>query len=272
MFTTKKMSLIAMLIMVMLVAAACGDKAKESSSAEEKVQTENAAKTDNAANDDAKKEAANNETADDEAGESKETSAEASTDEDKTKNVELGTTEKGSYTNDYFGVSLKFPETWEFQDAAGMNELTNASSEAIAGDDATKKKQMELSMQKTLNLLMASELPLGGQEVGPSAMAIAEKVSLLQGIRNGKDYLEATKKFMQDSQFPYEYDDITTETIGGKEMDLMKITMDAGNGTTITQEYYSTILEGYAFNFIFTYLDDKSKATIDEIKQSVQFK
>lgn len=77
---------------------------------------------------------------------------------------------------------------------------------------------------------------------------------------------------MQDSQFPYEYNDITTETIGGKEMDLMKITMDAGNGTTLTQEYYSTILEGYAFNFIFTYLDDKSKATIDEIKQSVQFK
>lgn len=267
MFKTKKLSLIAMLIMVMLVAAACGDKAKESNNAEEKVQTENAAKTDNAATDDANKEAADNE-----AGESKEASAEVSTDEDKTKNVELGTTEKGSYTNDYFGVSLKFPETWEFQDAAGMNELTSASSEAIAGDDATKKKQMELSMQKTLNLLMASELPLGGQEVGPSAMAIAEKVSLLQGIRNGKDYLEATKKFMQDSQFPYEYDDITTETIGGKEMDLMKITMDAGNGTTITQEYYSTILEGYAFNFIFTYLDDKSKAAIDDIKQSVQFK
>ena len=119
---------------------------------------------------------------------------------------------------------------------------------------------------------MASELPLGGQEVGPSAMAIAEKVSLLQGIRTGKDYLEATKKFMVDSQFPYEYKDIATETIGGKEMDVMQITMDAGDGTTITQDYYSTIIEGYAFNFIFTYLDDASKAEIDNIKKSVQFK
>jgi hypothetical protein len=48
--------------------------------------------------------------------------------------------------------------------------------------------------------------------------------------------------------------------------------MDAGDGTTITQDYYSTIIEGYAFNFIFTYVDEKSKSEIDTIKKSVQFK
>ncbi|MFS0871891.1 hypothetical protein [Paenibacillus xylanilyticus] len=257
---TKRTSLFAMLIMVMLVAAACGDKADNTAQTEDTTKTETAA----AADTDATKT---------EDTENTEASTEPATDEeDNSQNVELGTTEKGSYTNDYFGVSLKFPEEWEFQDAAGMNELTSASSDAIAGDDDTKKKQLELSQAKTLNLLMASELPLGGQEVGPSAMAIAEKVSLLQGIRTGKDYLEATKKFMVDSQFPYDYKEISTETIGGKEMDVMQITMDAGDGTTITQDYYSTIIDGYAFNFIFTYLDDASKAEIDNIKKSVQFK
>lgn len=256
---TKKTSLFTMLIMMMLVAAACGDKADNNAQTEDTTKTETATATDT-------------DTAKTEDTESTETSTDAAAEEDNSANVELGTTEKGSYTNDYFGVSLKFPEEWEFQDAEGMNELTSASSDAIAGDDDTKKKQLELSQTKTLNLLMASELPLGGQEVGPSAMAIAEKVSLLQGIRTGKDYLEATKKFMVDSQFPYEYKDIATETIGGKEMDVMQITMDAGDGTTITQDYYSTIIEGYAFNFIFTYLDDASKAEIDNIKKSVQFK
>ncbi|WP_418038817.1 hypothetical protein [Paenibacillus xylanilyticus] len=256
---TKKTSLFTMLIMMMLVAAACGDKADNNAQTEDTTKTETAAATDT-------------DTAKTEDTESTEPSTDAAAEEDNSANVELGTTEKGSYTNDYFGVSLKFPEEWEFQDAEGMNELTSASSDAIAGDDDTKKKQLELSQTKTLNLLMASELPLGGQEVGPSAMAIAEKVSLLQGIRTGKDYLEATKKFMVDSQFPYEYKDIATETIGGKEMDVMQITMDAGDGTTITQDYYSTIIEGYAFNFIFTYLDDASKAEIDNIKKSVQFK
>lgn len=251
-----------MLIMILLVAAACGDKADNNAKTNDSTATETTAGTDT---DTAK-------TEDTEKTESSEPSTSESKETDNSKDVELGTTEKGSYNNDYFGVSLKFPEAWEFQDAAGMNELTNASSEVIAGDDETKKKQIELSQAKTLNLLMASQYPLDGGQVGPSAMAIAEKVSLLQGIRTGKDYLKATKKFMEDSQFPYEYKEFTTETIGGKEMDLMQITMDAGNGSTITQDYYSTIIEGYAFNFIFTYLDDTTKAEIDNIKKSVQFK
>ncbi|WP_408892501.1 hypothetical protein [Paenibacillus taichungensis] len=258
----KKASLFAMLIMILLVAAACGEKADNNAKTNESTATEITAGTDT---DTAK-------TEDTENTESSEASTSESKETDSSKDVELGTTEKGSYNNDYFGVSLKFPEAWEFQDAEGMNELTNASSEVIAGDDETKKKQIELSQAKTLNLLMASKYPLDGSQVGPSAMAIAEKVSLLQGIRTGKDYLKATKKFMMDSQFPYEYKEFTTETIGGKEMDLMQITMDAGNGSTITQDYYSTIIEGYAFNFIFTYLDDTTKAEIDNIKKSVQFK
>jgi len=256
----KKASLFAMLIMILLIAAACGDKADNNAKSKESTATETTAGTDTAKTEDTE----NTESSKASTSESKET--------DNSKDVELGTTEKGSYNNDYFGVSLKFPEAWEFQDAEGMNELTNASSEVIAGDDETKKKQIELSQAKTLNLLMASQYPLDGSQVGPSAMAIAEKVSLLQGIRTGKDYLEATKKFMVDSQFPYEYKEFTTETIGGKEMDLMQITMDAGDGSTITQDYYSTIIEGYAFNFIFTYLDDTTKAEIDNIKKSVQFK
>ncbi|MDN8588472.1 hypothetical protein Q0V21_06800 [Paenibacillus sp. 11B] len=258
----KKASLFSMLIMILLVASACGDKADNNAKTNESTTTETTTGTDT---DTAK-------TEDTENTESSEASTSESKETDNSKEVELGTTEKGSYNNDYFGVSLKFPEAWEFQDADGMNELTSASSEAIAGDDETKKKQIELSQAKTLNLLMASQYPLDGGQVGPSAMAIAEKVSLLQGIRTGKDYLEATKKFMVNSQFPYEYKEFTTETIGGKEMDLMQITMDAGNGSTITQDYYSTIIEGYAFNFIFTYLDDTSKAEIDTIKKSVQFK
>ncbi|QLG39069.1 hypothetical protein HW560_13835 [Paenibacillus sp. E222] len=259
---SKKASLFAMLIMILLVAAACGDKADNNAKTNESTATETTAGRDT---DTAKTEDTDN-------TENSEASTSESKETDNSKDVELGTTEKGSYNNDYFGVSLKFPEAWEFQDAEGMNELTNASSEVIAGDDETKKKQIELSQAKTQNLLMASQYPLDGGQVGPSAMAIAEKVSLLQGIRTGKDYLKATKKFMMDSQFPYEYKEFTTETIGGKEMDLMQITMDAGDGSTITQDYYSTIIEGYAFNFIFTYLDDTTKAEIDNIKKSVQFK
>ncbi|PYE49711.1 hypothetical protein HUB98_09730 [Paenibacillus barcinonensis] len=264
----KKNALLAMLIMMMLVAVACGNKADNTAKSNESTTAETTtAGTDNAASqtDDMHKT--------DEAGtDSTDTSSENNKASDDTSKVELGTTQKGSYTNDYFGVSLKFPESWEYEDVQGMNKLTNAASDDIAGNDEKKKKQIELSQAKTLNLLMASQYPLDGSKAGPSAMAIAEKVNLLQGIFTGKDYLKATKRFMEESNFPYEYKDFTTETIGGKKMDLMQITMDAGNGTTLTQDYYSTIIGGYAFNFIFTYLDEQTKTEIDTIKKSIQFK
>lgn len=117
-----------MLIMIMLVAAACGDKADNTAATEEPTPTETTTGTDS-------------DTANTEETEKTEPASEESKETDNSQDVELGTTEKGSYNNDYFGVSLKFPEAWEFQDAAGMNELTSASSEAIAGDDETKKNK-----------------------------------------------------------------------------------------------------------------------------------
>ncbi|MNR56637.1 hypothetical protein D3C85_1772470 [compost metagenome] len=54
-------------------------------------------------------------------------------------------------------------------------------------------------------------------------------------------------------------------------MDLMKTSINTGNGV-VNQEYYSTIIDGYALNFILTYVDEKSKAETDKILESVSFK
>lgn len=265
---TKKTSLYAMLIMVMLVVAACGQKADNNEKdSNEPAATETTTGAGDTKTDDTDKTEAPNE---DKAEPSNEDNKESG----KTKNVNLGTTKKGSYTNDYFGVSLKFPKTWEYQDAETMNEIINDTAKEYAGDDKMKQKAFERSQAKTLNLLMISQYPLEGDQVGASVGAVAEKVSLLQGVRTGKDYLKATKevmKVMGDGLYT-DYKDFTKETIGGKEMDLMEIKIDAGDGSTITQEYMSTIINGYAFNFIFTYVDDASKSEIEKIKKSIQFK
>ncbi|MNO34535.1 hypothetical protein D3C76_245720 [compost metagenome] len=189
----------------------------------------------------------------------------------KDKEVSLGVTESGSYTNDYFGLSLNFPKEWVYQDADQMMKLMEAGQEVVAGDNEAKNKMLDLAKTKTLNLLMASEFPLDSGKTGPSAIAVAEKVSMLQGIKNGKDYLESSKKLMVDTKLPYEFEDIKTVKVGGKDMDLMKTSINTGNGV-VNQEYYSTIIDGYALNFILTYVDEKSKAETDKILESVSFK
>ncbi|AIQ68663.1 hypothetical protein PGRAT_14330 [Paenibacillus graminis] len=189
----------------------------------------------------------------------------------KDKEVSLGVTESGSYTNDYFGLSLKFPKEWGYQNADQMMKLMEAGQEVVAGDNKAKSKMLDLAKTKTLNLLMASEFPLDSGKTSPSVIAVAEKVSMLQGIKNGKDYLESSKKLMVDSKLPYKFEDIKTVKVGGKDMDLMKASIDAGAGV-VNQEYYSTIIDGYAFNLILTYIDEKSKAETDKIVESVSFK
>ncbi|WP_256700747.1 hypothetical protein [Paenibacillus sp. P46E] len=189
----------------------------------------------------------------------------------KDKEVSLGVTESGTYTNDYFGLSLNFPKEWVFQNADQMMKLMEAGQEVVAGGNEAKNKMLDLAKTKTLNLLMASEFPLDSGKSGPSAIAVAEKVSMLQGIKTGKDYLESSKKLMTDSKLPYEFEDIKTVKVGGKDMDLMKASINTG-AAVVTQEYYSTIIDGYAFNLILSYVDEKSKAETDKILESVSFK
>jgi hypothetical protein len=189
----------------------------------------------------------------------------------KSKEVSLGVTESGSYTNDYFGVSLSFPKEWTFQSAEQMMKLMSAGKDVVAGNDESKKKALDLAQTKTLNLLTASKFPLDSGKPGPSIVSVAEKVSLLQGVKNGKDYLEASKKLLTESKLPYTFQEIKSIKVGGKDMDVMQASIKSGT-TVVTQDYYSTIIDGYAFSFILSYVDDSSKAETDKILESVKFK
>lgn len=190
---------------------------------------------------------------------------------DKEKVISLGTTSSGSYTNDYFGVTIKFPSDWETQDMETMNQLSEAGAELIAGDDEEMKESLDLSQAKTLNLLMASKYPMDSAQPNPSIIVVGEKVSLLQGVKDGKDYLEASQELMAQTGLPYDFKDIETKDIGGKEFHLMEATISEGD-LSLSQVYYSTIIDGYAFNMITTYVDEETKAQAEEIIDSVTFK
>jgi hypothetical protein len=189
----------------------------------------------------------------------------------KDKEVSLGVTESGSYKNEFFGLSLTFPKEWVFEDADQMLKLMEAGQEVVAGNDKAKKKMLDLAQTKTLNLLMASQFPLDSGKSGPSAIAVAEKISMLQGIKDGKDYLESSKKQMVATKLPYEFEEVKSVKVGGKDMDVMKVSINTG-AAVVNQEYYSKIIEGYAFNLILTYVDDASKAETDKILESISFK
>jgi hypothetical protein len=193
---------------------------------------------------------------------------------EKYKEVSLGVTKSGSYSNDYFGMSLNFPTNWINQDADKMNELMDQSMEYMENaisDNEDKERVFNLAKARTLNLLCVSKFPLDAGEIGPSVIAYAEKLSP-EGINNGKGYLQVYKRQIEKTGFTYKFENIKTVYVGGKNMDMLKGSVDYGAAVKTTQEFYTRIMGEYAFCFVVTYIDDESKAETDKIMDSVSFK
>lgn len=256
----KKIGLLSIvLVLVMALASACGSKEKEASpspSPSPSQVSENA------------NEGADSETPSEE---NKENNDSDSKSDGSKKEVDLGSVVDGVYKNDYFGVTVDLPKDWEVQDAEVMKEMMEIGKDVIAGDDESKKKQLDLAELKVLNLLMVSQYPLGEVEPNPSVIVLAEKVSKLQGISSGEDYLLANKKVLESTGIPYEFNEITTTNIGGKEFHVMVLTVEIDTDFIMTQKYYSTVMNGYAFNFITTSADDETLAATDQVVQSAKF-
>lgn len=186
------------------------------------------------------------------------------------KEVSLGAVENNRYQNDYFGLRVDIPKDWKVADAKAFEQVTNAGKDVIAGDDSKMKKQLDLAEERVLNLLLTSKLPLNQSDaLNPNVVCTAEKLSFLQNVKDGEGYLKSSQKLMKNANLPYEFGDITTEKVGGKEFSVMPAKLDAGNGIVVSQKYYSRVMDGYALNFIQTYFDDATKAEVDQVLKSV---
>jgi len=183
--------------------------------------------------------------------------------------VDLGKVENGTYKNEYFGMSFQVPQGWNVQDEATMKQVNEAGKEIIAGDDKSKQKQLDLAELKVLNLAMVSKFPLG-TELNPTVISNAEKVNKSQ-VKTSKEYLEATKKMVIATQVPYQFKEITSVKVGGKDFDVLEANLSL-EGVNLTQKFYCTLMNGYALNLITAYADDETKAETDKIIESVSFK
>ncbi|MEC0242189.1 hypothetical protein P4H66_20500 [Paenibacillus dokdonensis] len=247
------------LVLLVLLISACGGKKAAEESEVKPAETVKAAESETTTNEDA---------------DVKETSENVSDNKDaadkKTKKTaDGGYVKDGIYTNDYFGLTVQMPKEWEVQGQDAMQDVMQTGKDIIANGDDDKQAALDEAEQKILNFFLTSKYPMNEQDINPSVISNAEKVSPLQ-VRNGKQYLEASQAMLKTTELPYEFDEIKTVNLGGKDFHMMTATLK-GNGITLNQRYYSTLTDGYAVNFISTYFDDASKAETDKVIQSVKF-
>ncbi|MGN7359067.1 hypothetical protein ACTHPF_17355 [Paenibacillus sp. SAF-054] len=245
------------LVLLVLLVSACGGKKAAEEPEAKPTETAEAADSGSKANEDE---------------DIKETSEEVADKKNADKpsgKADEGYLKDGVYTNEYFGMTVQMPQGWEVQGPGELEDVMETGKEIIADGDEDKQKALDKAELKVLNFFLASKSATDSQQMNPNVISNAEKVSKLQ-VRTAKQYLEASQTMLKQSNLPYEFDDIKSANVGGKEFQMMQATLQ-GDGVTVTQRYYSTLTDGYALNIITTFFDEASEAETEKMIQSVKF-
>ena len=188
------------------------------------------------------------------------------------KAINFGKYESGIYTNTFFKVKIAVPEKWSLMDKEARIEMLKQGGKLVAGDDKNLNEIMDAADFSSLNLLLASEYPIGApEESNPILILIAEKVDHLPGIIRGKDYHLQTKKLMASGALSVSYPkEIYEEQIDGISFDVLEVDTDV-NGEVVKQKQYARIMGKYVLLFGLTYVDGPGLQKLDRIMSSVDF-
>ncbi|MDQ6653452.1 MAG: hypothetical protein M3Y84_11985 [Acidobacteriota bacterium] len=129
------------------------------------------------------------------------------------------------------------------------------------------KTQMEAAVDRTINLLTISKVPLGTPgQLNALFMTLAEPVPL---SATGQFYIEKLKSVLQQSTVPLTFvDDQQVETINGVQFHTLTITIRPGE-SVVRQKYYVVIKKGYALGLITTIISDSDTEAMNGILKSV---
>lgn len=188
-------------------------------------------------------------------------------------NFDYGSVTDNVYTNDFFKCKIKLPENWIIQSKEQTERLADMGKDLVAGEDKKLETVIKASEINTANLLAVFQYELGSAvEYNPNIMIVAENVTNAPGIKKGSDYLFQSRRLLNQSQFQYDYlsEDFEDEMINGTEFFKMDAHMNY-MGLEIKQIYYSTIMSGFSFNVIVSYVNDDQKKVLLESINSMTF-
>jgi len=189
------------------------------------------------------------------------------------KEIDFGTIENSVYRNKYFGLTITIPAEWSIQDQESRQRMMKMGKEMITGEDKNLKAAIKASELQTVNLFTVFKHPLGTPVTfNPGIACAAERIRHAPGIKRGKDYHFHARKVFESSQMDVSFPrDISTENLGGVDFDIMYLQITQA-GTTVQQEYYATVMKGYALVFIVSFTTDEEKAALGKVLDTIVFK
>lgn len=187
--------------------------------------------------------------------------------------IDAGSFEGSVYSNRYFGMTATMPSGWSIQDQKVQKQIMDTGSKVVAGDDKHLQSVIKESEKQTVNLFAVFRHPIGSPvRFNTNIISVAERVSHISAIKNGKDYLANVKKLLESTSIRVSYpSEMSTENIGGHDFDVMHVKMGIA-GNSVYQDYYVLIKKGYALAFITSFSNNEEKAILQDFLDTVTIK
>lgn len=152
--------------------------------------------------------------------------------------------ENNVYKSEYAGITFKLPEGFKYATDEEIAEMMNIGAEVLSEH---RDNVAEIIDQTGLYDMVAQD-----ENYGTSVMVMFEKATLNVGV---DFYLSNVKKGLEEvTEMGYQVsDDLTTETVGGKEYKVLTATIPEMG---LTQKYYVQKKDGYFIDILVTYFDE----------------
>ena len=186
-------------------------------------------------------------------------------------NFDYGNTEKGVYTNNFFGLKILFNTSWNLQSQEQFNTLASEGLELISGDNKELQRTIKASEITSANLFAILKYKdESAITFNPSFMSAAENLKGVTQIKTGADYLKSTQDLLKQGQINYSFDAI--EAVSINEVHFYKMNIEAYiSNTTIKQEMYVTLRNNFSLIFSITYNNENDKKELHKIINSITF-
>lgn len=184
---------------------------------------------------------------------------------------DYGTVANNKYTNKFFNIEMNIPAGWDVQDLKEREAIMKEGQEIAAGDNASMKAAIKASEVNSANLLTVYRHKMGAAvEYNPSFMLVAENLKNFPAIKNGAQYLDNAKKLLTTSAMKITHidDKYAKRTSNGIEFYVMNVTMDVQT-IPVHQLYMVTIKDGFAVGFIYSYMTEEQKTSLEKVANSI---
>lgn len=179
----------------------------------------------------------------------------------------LGKTTDGQYTNNFFGMDLKFPSEWNVVDQETTLATLEIGTDFLKGENERSNRALEASTKREVILFHLSRKPIGSLGNCSFMIAVLKQPSakVLPAM-----VAEATKSLLANSPNLRISKDTRTGIVAGKPFAMVDYELTVGE-QKLSILYYVTVIKGYAFTFSLTYADDADRKELEKIVSTIRF-